>query len=87
MQTRKIELSISGQDINFEPTIQAYNTLINEIKLDNKVAPQHNYLMRIVCTESKEALKQLLTLPGTAMKLTEFVNKIFEPDLEITIKN
>ncbi|EAV3542193.1 hypothetical protein E2U74_10285, partial [Salmonella enterica] len=46
----KIKLCVCGADIIFEPNQTAYNKFINEMAMDNKVAPAHNYLMRIVAT-------------------------------------
>ncbi|GDX05728.1 putative phage tail assembly chaperone [Buttiauxella sp. A111] len=83
----KIKLSVAGADICFEPNQSAYNKFINEMAMDNKVAPAHNYLMRIVTAETKEALTEVLTRPGAAIQLAGKVNEIYAPDLEIEVKN
>ncbi|AHF77570.1 Phage protein [Sodalis praecaptivus] len=83
----KIELVVCGQNIIFEPNQTAYNKFINEMAMDNKVAPAHNYLTRIVAVESKEALNDILTRPGAAIQLAGKVNEIYAPELEIEIKN
>lgn len=85
--SKKITLTIAGTDISFEPTMTAYNGFINDMMPNDKVAPAHNYLKRIVCTESKEALDELLTRPSAALQLAGAINKEFAPDLEITVKN
>lgn len=59
----QIKLSVCGADIVFEPNQTAYNKLINEMAMDNKVAPANNYLMRIVTPETKEALVDVLKRP------------------------
>ncbi|MDM3091569.1 putative phage tail assembly chaperone [Citrobacter sp. Cf136] len=78
---------ITGTPIVFEPNQTAYNKLINEMAMDNKVAPANNYLMRIVTPETKEALIDVLKRPGAALQLVSKVNDIYAPELEIEVKN
>ncbi|ARW81534.1 putative phage tail assembly chaperone [Aeromonas salmonicida] len=85
--SKKITLTIAGTDISFEPTMTAYNSFINDMMPNDKVAPAHNYLKKIVCAESKEALDDLLKRPSAALQLAGAINKEFAPDLEITVKN
>ena len=85
--SKKITLTIAGTDISFEPTMTAYNSFINDMMPNDKVAPAHNYLKKIVCQESKEALDDLLKRPSAALQLAGAVNKEFAPDLDITVKN
>ena len=85
--SKKITLTIAGTDISFEPTMTAYNSFINDMMPNDKVAPAHNYLKQIVCPESKEALDDLLKRPSAALQLAGAINKEFAPDLEITVKN
>lgn len=84
---QKINLVVSGQEIVFAPNQTAYNKFINEMAMDNKVAPAHNYLNRIVEPESKDALSELLKRPGAALQLAGKVNEIYAPELEIEVKN
>lgn len=84
---QKIKLVVCGNEIVFAPNQTAYNKFINEMAMDNKVAPAHNYLNRIVETESKEALAELLKRPGAALQLAGKVNEIYAPELEIEVKN
>lgn len=83
----QIKLSVCGTDIVFEPNQTAYNKLINEMAMDNKVAPANNYLMRIVTPETKDALIDVLKRPGAALQLVSKVNDIYAPELEIEVKN
>ncbi|MUG31126.1 putative phage tail assembly chaperone [Aeromonas salmonicida] len=87
MSKQTITLTIAGQDISFEPTLVAYNSYINGLSMTDKVAPSHQYLKRIVCTESKEALDALLARPGAALQVAAKVNEQFAPDLDIEVKN
>lgn len=83
----KINLVVCKKEITFEPNQTAYNKFINEMAMDNKVAPAHNYLVRIVSAESKEALEDILKRPGAALQLAGKVNEIYAPELEIEVKN
>ena len=85
--SKKMTLTVAGTDISFEPTMTAYNSLINDMMPNDKVAPAHNYLKKIVCPESKEALDDLLKRPSAALQLAGAINKEFAPELEITVKN
>lgn len=84
---QKITLVVSGKEIIFVPNQTAYNKFINEMAMDNKVAPAHNYLTRIVEPESKDVLIDVLKRPGAALQLTGKVNEIYAPELEIEVKN
>ncbi|EAM2006422.1 hypothetical protein EA132_25265, partial [Salmonella enterica subsp. enterica serovar Give] len=43
-----ITLTIAGTDIRFIPTEAIYNKFVNEMTMDNKIAPAKNYLTRCV---------------------------------------
>ncbi|EAB1471643.1 hypothetical protein E2X98_12340 [Salmonella enterica] len=83
----KINLVVCKKDITFEPNQTAYNKFINEMAMDNKVAPAHSYLMRIVVPECKEALEDILKRPGAALQLAGKINELYAPELEIEVKN
>lgn len=85
--SKKMTLTVAGTDISFEPTMTAYNSFINDMMPNDKVAPAHNYLKKIVCPESKEALDDLLKRPSAALQLAGAINKEFAPELDITVKN
>lgn len=84
----EIKLSINGTDITFKPSKLAYNSYINDITMNDKIAPATNFLRRIVLPEDKEKLNEILdNHPGAALQIVEKVIKQFAPDLEIEIKN
>lgn len=83
----KITLVIAGKELVFEPNTVAYNGLINDMAMDNKVAPAVTYLRRIVSAAHKADLDELLQRPGAALQLTEAVNNQYAPKLEIEVKN
>lgn len=84
----KITLTINGIDITFEPTKLAYNSYINDITMNDKIAPATNFLRRTVIADDKEKLNEILeNHVGAALQIIEKVLKQFAPDLEIEIKN
>lgn len=84
----KITLTINGTDVTFEPTKLAYNSYINDITMNDKVAPATNFLRRTVVSEDKDKLNEILEKHvGAALQIVEKVLKQFAPDLEIEIKN
>ena len=86
--SKKIVLAVAGVSLSFEPNKTAYNSMINEMTMTNKVAPIVTYLGRIVDAESKEALNKLMEdYPGCEMQIVEKVNEIYSPKLEIEVKN
>jgi hypothetical protein len=87
-KNKLITLTVQGLAVSFEPNKTAYNGMINEMTMTNKVAPLVTYLGRIVTPDSKTALTQLLDEnPGLEMQLAEKVNEIYAPKLEIEVKN
>ena len=84
----EITLTINGKDITFEPTKLAYNTYINDITMNDKIAPATNFLRRTVLAEDKEKLNEILeNHVGAALQIIEKVIKQYAPDLEIEVKN
>lgn len=87
MPDKNIEMNIAGKDVSFAPNVTAYNKYINDITISNKIAPAHNFLMRIVTPETKEALEDILKRPGAALQIVSKVMDEYTPELEITVKN
>ena len=84
----KITLTINGIDITFEPTKLAYNSYINDITMNDKIAPATSFLRRTVVADDKDKLNEILEKHvGAALQIIEKVVKQFAPDLEIEIKN
>ena len=81
----KIVLNINGDAITFNVTNEDHEKLINELQPTNKVGPMHNFLMRSVEKESKEALTPLLKNPSHVLTIAEKVIEKFVPQLEITV--
>ncbi|MDC9589179.1 putative phage tail assembly chaperone [Xenorhabdus sp. XENO-10] len=86
-ENKIVSLIVAGDEIKFEPNIVAYNNMINDMTMDNKIVPIVTYLRRIVQPTSKSALDELLQIPGAAMQLVEKINSEYAPKLEIEIKN
>lgn len=81
-----ITLTIGGVDVAFEPNEVAYNSYINEMAMDNKVAPSIEYVRAIVSRDSKDALAAILKKPGAAIQIAAAVNKQYAPELDIVVK-
>lgn len=84
----KIVLTVEGKELVFHPNKTAYNKLLNEMTMDNKVAPVNAYLHRIIAPESKAALSEILTEHvGAEMQISEVINDRYVPKLDIELKN
>jgi hypothetical protein len=83
----QIKMVVGDTELVFEPNTTAFNKFINEMTMENKIAPANNYLRRIISAESKESLDKLLDVPGAALQLVEAVNSQYAPKLEIDLKN
>jgi len=81
----KITLKINGNPILFNVNTDAHERLIDEMKADNKVAPMHNFLIRTVDKESKEALTPFLKYPSSVMEIGGKVLEEFSPKLKLTV--
>lgn len=84
---KSIVLTIAGTDISFSPDMATYSKYINEMSMSNKVAPAHNFLIRIVEADSKEALLKIMEQPGATLQVVAKLLEEYTPDLEITVKN
>lgn len=83
--SNKIKIMINDQEISFAPTVELQEKLINETQPNNKVAPMHNFLVRSVCPESKEALLPHLVNPAHTLMIAEKVASEFIPDIKIEL--
>ena len=85
MDKQVITLIVRGKELFFEVTLESYNKYLNDITMNNKLAPAKNFLMRSVKTESKEDLREILDLPGAAPMLANALQEEFLPDLDIVV--
>ncbi|HCP7936883.1 TPA: putative phage tail assembly chaperone [Escherichia coli] len=86
--TGTITLTVAGATLTFEPNKTAFNNLINEITMTNKIAPMTTYLNRIVTADCRDALADLMDrYPGCEMQIAEKINEVYSPKLEIELKN
>lgn len=84
---KQITLTIAAATIGFTMTTDDYNSYINEIMPDNKVAPAHNLVMRTVDAEHKEELRGILdSTPGASLQIAGLLNQEFAPSIAISIK-
>ncbi len=84
---KQIVLTITNSDIGFSMTTDDYNNYLNEIMPDNKVAPAHNLLMRVVDSKQKDTLRELLdNSPGASLQIAGALTKEFAPSIEVSVK-
>jgi hypothetical protein len=84
---KTIVLTIAGTEFSFNMSTNDYNSYLNEIMPDNKVAPAHNLVMRTIESTQKEDLKTVFeTSPGAAMQIVGLLNQEFAPSIEISVK-
>ncbi|WP_351015012.1 putative phage tail assembly chaperone [Shewanella sp. AC91-MNA-CIBAN-0169] len=84
---KQITLTIAALTIGFTMTTDDYNSYLNEIMPDNKVAPAHNLVMRTVDAEQKEELRGILdTSPGAALQIAGLLTQEFAPSIAISVK-
>ncbi|SFC49902.1 putative phage tail assembly chaperone [Pragia fontium] len=83
----KVTLEIGSVELVFNPEVETYNKFINEMQMNNKMAPSTNYIRRIVDKNYKDALNDILVnSPGAALQIAAAINDEFAPELEITVK-
>jgi len=81
----EVVLTINGKKLVFDIDDTTYEKCINEMNPGNKTAPQRNFLMRSITSESKEDLKAIITHPAAVQQIFPQVMEGYIPDLEITV--
>lgn len=82
---KKITLTVNDADYHFTVTLDAYNKYTNDVTPFSKVAPARNFLMRTVDAESKDALREIVDLPGVALQIVGAILDEYMPDVNITV--
>lgn len=82
---KKYTLKFNGKPIRFTLTTELFNQFVDDSTPNDRTGPMHNYLMRAVHKEDKEALKEILDLPGAQVQITEYLNGQFVPKVEIEV--
>ena len=82
-----VVVNIAGVDFTFVRDNSAYDQMINDIDSKNKVTPMKDYLLAIVAREQREALLEIINVPGLALQVTGKVNEVFVPEIDISVKN
>ena len=82
---KKISLTVNDKPLNFTVTLASYNKYINELTHINKVAPARNFLMRSVDEDSKDALREIVDLPGVGVQLAMTLLDEYMPEVSITV--
>lgn len=82
---KRITLTINGQKVAFDVDTPTYDMYLNELTLNNKVAPARTFCMRSVASEDKAALRTVLEQPGAGLQIAARLLEEFTPDLEIEL--
>ena len=83
---KTVTLEVNGSEISFNVGVDDYNAYVNEMMPNSKVAPSHNFLVRTVEKEHKEALLEALKIPGMAINLAGALVQEYVPEISITVK-
>ncbi len=82
---KDITLTVKGRDIDFEVDAGTYEKYLDEMTLTKKMVPAKNFLMRSVKEESRETLKAVLQLPGSALHLAGALVEEYAPDFDVSV--
>lgn len=82
---KTLTLTVNGRSLTFDVTLETYNKFVDEMRPDKKVGPYRNFLMRTVRGDCKEALKELLDMPGATAQIASALLEEYMPDMEITV--
>ena len=82
---RKISLTVNDQDMHFTVSLADYNKYVNELTLNNKVAPARNFLMRCVDADSREALREFVDQPSMGLQIVSALLEEYMPEVNITV--
>ena len=82
---KKISLTVNDKPLNFTVTLADYNKYVNELTPINKVAPGRNFLMRCVDADSRDALREMIDLPGVGLQIASALLEEHMPDVHITV--
>ena len=74
---KKISLTVNDKPLNFTVTLASYNKYM--------VAPARNFLMRSVDEDSKDALREIVDLPGFGVQLVGALLEEYMPDVNIIV--
>ena len=84
---KTMTVTACGEDLSFTVGREDYNWYINNITQTNKVAPSHNFLMRVVDAHSTETLKKILAdNVGAEVQIAGAILENYTPDLEMVVK-
>lgn len=83
-----IVLIIAGTEFKFNVTVQDHSSFVDAAaRRESMSASAHNFVMRAIDSEQKEAFKKLLdSAPGAAVQIASELGAEFSPILEISVK-
>ena len=81
--SKQLSLTANGKKFTFNITPDAFDRYLNEIQLDKKTVPAHNFLMRTVAKEDKQELLEFLRTPSAGLLLCTALIEAYSPAIEI----
>lgn len=85
-QQKKVTVTVGDDDIKFAVDLQDYNTFVNGMSGEDKVAPSHNFCMNSVVSEDEAKLKEHLKGWGAALKIAGAIVQEVTGTVEISAK-
>ena len=83
---KKVTIQVGDHELKFVVDTKAYNSYLNEMLPNNKVAPSENFLKRCLADQSQAELLESFCDQGLALNLASTVSEEFVPALEIKVK-
>lgn len=80
-----IELEVAERQLVFEISVTDFNDYLNAMTPTNKVGPAHNFLMRTITADNKDALRDILKQPAAGVQIAGKIVEEYMPDLNITV--
>lgn len=85
---KTITLTVGTTDFAFNVTANDHNDYVDTVARGGSVsAASHNFLIRVIDSEQKDAFKKFLDeTPGAAIQIASHLKVEFSPVLEIAVK-
>ncbi|GIU12921.1 putative phage tail assembly chaperone [Shewanella sp. MBTL60-007] len=85
---KQIALTIGTTDFTFNVTVNDHSDFVDMVNRGGSMCTAaHNFVVRSISAEQKDALKKLLTdSPGAEVQIASALKADFSPVLEIAVK-
>lgn len=86
MFEKEITLIIAGVEYGFKISTQDYNRYVDDIKMDDKVAPSTRFVRSTLADKKQRPALDELINNGYGVDIASKLMEEFKPDLEIEVK-